>query len=71
VDPFDCPRCGAEMKPVALIDNNEVIEKILRHLDLWPQEAIPARSPPKPIMRDYILEPFFDGYFDYDEAAAG
>ena len=72
------------MKLIALIDDNEVIEKILRHLDLWPQEAIPARAPPKlptqacPVpcsknsgTRDYILEPFFDGYSDYDEAAAG
>ena len=81
MDPFDCPRCGSEMKIIALIDDNEVIEKILRHLDLWPQEAIPARAPPKPVMQDYVLEPFFsatggsacggDGYSDYDEAAAG
>jgi hypothetical protein len=28
VDPFDCPRCGAEMKMIALIDDNVVIEKI-------------------------------------------
>ena len=71
VDPFDCPRCGSEMKLIALIDDNEVIEKILRHLDLWQKEAIPARAPPKPVIQDYILEPFFDGYSDYDEAAAG
>jgi hypothetical protein len=71
VDPFDCPRCGAEMKLIALIDDNEVIEKILRHLDLWPQEAIPARAPPEPVIQNYIREPFFDGYSDYDEAVAG
>ena len=59
------------MKMIGLIDDNEVIEKILHHLDLWPENSLPARAPPKPIMRDYILEPFFDGYPDYDEAAAG
>ena len=72
------------MKLIALIDDNEVIEKILRHLDLWPKEAIPARAPPKPVIqacpvpcsknsgtRDYVLEPFFDGCSDYDEAGAG
>ena len=32
VDPLDCPRGGSEMKLIALIDDNEVIEKILRHL---------------------------------------
>jgi len=71
VDPFDCPRCGAEMKLIALIDDNEVIEKILRHLDLWPQNSLPARAPPKTVMHEYTLEPFFDGYSDYDEAVAG
>ena len=30
-----CPHCGAEMKLIALIDDDEVIEKILRHLKLW------------------------------------
>ena len=32
VDPFDCPRCGAEMKMIALIDDNVVIEKIVTPL---------------------------------------
>jgi transposase-like protein len=71
VDPLDCPRCGAEMKLVALIDDNEVIERILRHLNLWPQNSLPARAPPKTVMHEYTLEPFFDGYSDYDEAVAG
>jgi hypothetical protein len=57
VDPFDCPRCGAEMKLIALIDDDEVIEKILRHLDLWPEDCLSARAPPKPVIQDYIYEP--------------
>ena len=44
------------MKLVALIDDSAVIEKILRHLDLWPQEAIPARSPPKPIIEGTVRD---------------
>lgn len=72
VDPFDCPRCGSEMKLIALIDDNEVIEKILRHLDLWPKEALPARAPPKPIIQDYVIESFFDDYQScFDKAAVG
>ena len=59
------------MKMIALIDDNEVIEKILRHLDLWPQEALPVRAPPAPVIQEYILEPVFDDYPDYDEAVAG
>ena len=36
VDPLICPHCGSEMKLIALIDDDEVIAKILRHLKLWP-----------------------------------
>ena len=53
-------RRHANTKLIALIDDGEVIEKILRHLDLWPEESIPARAPPEPIIQDYIIEPFFD-----------
>jgi len=60
VDPFDCLRCGAEMKMIALIDDNEVIEKILRHLHLWQEDCLSARAPPEPAIQDYVTEPFFD-----------
>jgi len=46
----------------------EVIEKILRHLKLWPEQAEPAclsRAPP-PTGVDRVIEPFFDDPFpDY------
>lgn len=76
--------CGSEMRMVALIDDDEVIEKILRHLDLWPQEALPTRAPPMnqsrvgtvqgkpgPIIQDYIIEPVLDDLPSYDEVIAG
>jgi hypothetical protein len=59
------------MRMIALIDDGEVIEKILRHLDLWPEEALPARAPPKPIIQDYTIEPVLDDLPFYDEAVAG
>lgn len=71
VDPFDCPRCGSEMKLIALIDDGEIIEKILRHLDLWPENSLPARAPPVPIVQDYIIEPVLEDYPWFDEAVAG
>jgi hypothetical protein len=43
VDPLVCPRCGGEMRIIALIEQPEVIEKILTHLGLWPASA---HSPP-------------------------
>jgi len=32
VDPLECPRCGGEMRVIALIQEPAVIDKILRHL---------------------------------------
>src|SRR5665647_2967523 len=43
VDPLKCPKCGGAMKIVAFIENAPVIEKILRHCELW---KIPEPQPP-------------------------
>jgi hypothetical protein len=61
------------MKSIALIDDDEVIEKILRHLKQWPQQAEQAclpRAPPgtpPPDGGERILELCFDDPLpDYD-----
>ena len=52
VDPLICPHCQGEMKMIALIDEAEVISRILKHLGLWPefqsvsQPAERERGPP-------------------------
>jgi len=43
VDPLKCPKCGGTMKIVAFIEDARVIEKILRHCELW---KIPESHPP-------------------------
>jgi uncharacterized protein with PIN domain len=43
VDPLVCPRCAGSMRIIAFIEQPEVIEKIFRHLALWPATA---HSPP-------------------------
>ena len=69
VDPFICLHCGAEMKLIAHIDDDEVINKILRHLKLWPAQTAPAclsRAPP-PNDGERTVELCFDDPFpDYD-----
>ena len=35
VDPFVCPKCQGKMRMISFIEDGEIIEKILRHLDLW------------------------------------
>ena len=48
VDPLQCPVCQNQMRVIAFIDHSDVIEKILRHLNLWcgPAAFSPARPPP-------------------------
>ncbi|MCW5558830.1 MAG: hypothetical protein KIT22_13510, partial [Verrucomicrobiae bacterium] len=53
------PECGKAMRFIALIEEPGVIEKILRHLNLWcgPAMFAPARPPPSPRGRDEVSEP--------------
>ena len=44
VDPLTCPKCQGQMRIFAFIEDEEVIEKILKHLGLW---DIMVRPPPK------------------------
>ena len=52
VDPLKCPNCGGEMKMIRFIEKRQtdVIEKILKHCDLWidPRD----RGPPSPLLDD-------------------
>ena len=62
-DPLLCPKCSREMRIVALIDDREVIERILCHLGLWEQgvRAFPARAPPEP--DEWVIESCYDDPF--------
>jgi hypothetical protein len=44
VDPLTCPKCSGVMKVISVIEDEEVIKKILKHLGLW---DIKTRPPPK------------------------
>jgi len=49
IDPLRCPKCQSQMRIIAFIEDDEVIKKILKHLDLWDKKARPppkANSPP-------------------------
>ncbi|MFC1705758.1 transposase [Planctomycetota bacterium] len=43
VDPLTCPRCGEEMRIVSIIEQREVIRRILTHHGMWS----PPKRPPK------------------------
>jgi hypothetical protein len=44
-DPLVCPNCGAEMRFLAVIEEELVIERILRHIKAWNPRP-PLRAPP-------------------------
>ena len=64
-DPLRCPKCSREMRIVSLIDQEDVIERILRHLGLW-QEGVRVHSGTDS-PGETTLDPWLDDPFpDYD-----
>jgi hypothetical protein len=72
VDPLTCPKCSGKMKVISVIKDEEVIKKILKHLDLWDIKASPplkrANAPPCDCHIDYSVSqvPFCEDYLNYD-----
>ncbi len=59
VDPLVCPACGAGMRLIAVIDDDFVVRKILKHLSLWEEPR--TRAPPEPEQPpDIEYVPFLD-----------
>ena len=48
VDPLQCPRCQGPMRVIALIEDADVISRILKHLGRWAPRQVPQhqRAPP-------------------------
>jgi len=44
LDPLECPSCGGQMKIISFIEDPQVIDKIIRHLEL----TFEAERPPPP-----------------------
>jgi hypothetical protein len=70
VDPLSCPRYGHEMKIISLINDPNLIRKILEHPGLWKPHPYPdARKPKVPSPGPVVVEGFDDGWPDYEEPA--
>ena len=71
VDPLSCPKCASEMRVIGFIHDEDVIRKILKHLNLWdvkrkmsprahapPIDIYPTYDePPVPSVDDYMKDP--------------
>ena len=60
-DPLRCSKCSREMRIVSLIDQEDVIERIPRHLGLW-QEGVRVHSGTDP-PGETTLDPWLDDPF--------
>jgi hypothetical protein len=67
VNPLLCTKCSGSMRIISLIDDAEIIKKILKHLDLWDVKRKPppcANGPPPEafIIYDQSSAPSADDY---------
>jgi len=63
VYPLSCPRCSYLMRIISIINDHLVVEKILKHLDLWQPQA---HSPPVNREAKIVEEVIYDySSFDY------
>jgi hypothetical protein len=54
-----CPECQGRMKIIRLIEGEEVIEKILKHLGLWDVKVqLPPKGKATPLRIPYHYLPF-------------
>jgi hypothetical protein len=67
VDPLTCPRYGSEMKIISLIQDPDVIRRILEHLGFWRQDVGSRCKKPKPGYGPIVHEDFDDGWPEYEE----
>jgi hypothetical protein len=81
VDRLTCPKCASQMRVISVIEDSEIVKKILRHLGLWDQNPpylrrVKARPPPKvnspPMTPEYHIDytdsqlPVSDNYLYVD-----
>ena len=77
VDPLLCPTCHHEMRIVSLINDAQIIERILRHVGMWASELwnngvriAPSTGPPAGGIIEcgqLVIEPWLDDPMpDYD-----
>jgi hypothetical protein len=60
VDPLTCPKCQGQMRIISFIEDQNVIKKILKYLELWLDKKKPsprANAPPAHIHLDYSARP--------------
>jgi hypothetical protein len=58
LSPLTCPKCSGKLKIISVIEDQDVIKKILKHLGLW--EVKPRPPPRMAKSRPLFTEPHID-----------
>jgi len=69
VDPLTCSKCSGKMKVISVIEDEDVIKKILKHLGLWDHKACPPsvwRARPRPKANSPPMTPEYN--IDYTDS---
>ena len=56
IDPLTCPKCQGQMRIITFIEDEEVIEKILKHLGRWEVKASPLPKVKAPCETIYLFK---------------
>ena len=72
VNPLLCPKCSGSMRIISLIDDQQLVKKILKHLSLWDVKHKPharANGPPPDafVIYDESSMPSADDYIIDDD----
>ena len=60
-----CPKCSGAMKVISVIENEDVIKKILKHLGLWDLKARPPPRKEKATGRPQIAQRLTKGWYRF------
>ena len=57
VDPLECASCGSNMRIITFIEYTDVIERILKHLNVWdpPPNTLTPAGPDPPLPQGETL----------------
>jgi len=55
VDPLLCPKCSGSMRIIVFIEDEQLVKKILKHLDLWGVKRKPPPCANGPLPESFII----------------
>ena len=64
VDPLICPKCSGKMRIVSFVEDETIIKKILKHLNLWETRIHDPPNDNRNMFNEAIMIPEFYNFTD-------